>query len=307
MKPLHEELKTVRLEKNISLQDISDKMRIKLDFLERIEEGDYSISPMPFLRAFLREYAEAVEIDPQLVMQKFDNKIDSIISTETTAQTSTENEQPQRGDAAYVKIVKQEKTSGKKKTPKKPETPDSEETEPKKKKPRKKTAAKKKSAPKKPKKTPVKKEVPAETEPETSPPAKKEAQTSLFNGIPAAQEETKTEAQENFQTEKDQSAESTEEQPEENSDKNRKNNTEDIPDPEKESNTPEETAPPAEIVKFKQVTIIDDERRREVSKNINSHLSAEKKASDIQFYGVIGIMAATIALIIYLVASGIIF
>ena len=79
MKPLHEELKEIRLEKGISLEEISEKTRIRLDYLERIEEGDYSVSPLPFVRAFLREYAEVVGIDPNLVMSKFDKKINTIL------------------------------------------------------------------------------------------------------------------------------------------------------------------------------------------------------------------------------------
>ncbi len=38
--------------------------------------------PLPFIRAFLREYAEVVGIDPNLVMSKFDKKIDTILSSE---------------------------------------------------------------------------------------------------------------------------------------------------------------------------------------------------------------------------------
>ena len=84
MKPLHEELKTIRLGKKISLKDISDKMRIRLDYLERIEEGDYSFTPPPFLRSFLREYAEVIDIDPKLVMNKFQHTQRTLIYASLT-------------------------------------------------------------------------------------------------------------------------------------------------------------------------------------------------------------------------------
>lgn len=82
MKPLHEELKAIRLKKGISLQEISDKTKIRLDYLERIEDGDFTVTPLPFLRAFLREYAEVLKIEPCRVMLRFDNKVESILSEE---------------------------------------------------------------------------------------------------------------------------------------------------------------------------------------------------------------------------------
>ena len=84
-------------------------MRIRLDYLERIEEGDYTVTPLPFLRAFLREYAEVVGVDPQLVMQKFDKKIDTII-TEDTLKPPKTAEPPLRSAAADVKIITPEKS-----------------------------------------------------------------------------------------------------------------------------------------------------------------------------------------------------
>lgn len=95
MKPLYEELKIVRLQKSISLEEIAKKTKIRLDFLERIEEGDYTVTPLPFVRAFLREYAEVVGINPDLVMQKFDNKIDSIHTQETNEDPVDEEQKHQ--------------------------------------------------------------------------------------------------------------------------------------------------------------------------------------------------------------------
>jgi len=95
MKPLHEELKIVRLQKGISLEEIAQETKIRLDFLERIEEGDYTVTPLPFVRAFLREYAEVVGIDPHLVMLKFDKKIDSILTPETNEDPINEEQEHQ--------------------------------------------------------------------------------------------------------------------------------------------------------------------------------------------------------------------
>src|SRR3989339_495413 len=92
MKTLHEELKEIRLTQNTSLKTIAEKTKIRLDFLEKLEEGDYTIAPMPYIRAFLREYAETVGIDPNLVIQKLDNKINSILPGKIQQSSPYEND-----------------------------------------------------------------------------------------------------------------------------------------------------------------------------------------------------------------------
>jgi len=74
MKALHTELKDIRIERGITLEDIYRTTKIRISFLERIEEGDFSVAPELFVRAFLREYAEAVGVDPGRVMARLDGK-----------------------------------------------------------------------------------------------------------------------------------------------------------------------------------------------------------------------------------------
>ena len=99
MKPLHEELKEIRLEKNITLEQIHEATKIHLEFLRKIEDGDFSIVPKPFLRAFLREYAEVVGIDPVCVIRRYENKTDSIRPHKPIEQMPAV---PESGDAAAV-------------------------------------------------------------------------------------------------------------------------------------------------------------------------------------------------------------
>ena len=82
MKPLHEELKYIRTKKGVSLEEISETTKIRIDFLERIDEGDYTVVPEPFLRAFFKEYAEYLKIDSDLVLKRLDNKLKTILSPE---------------------------------------------------------------------------------------------------------------------------------------------------------------------------------------------------------------------------------
>jgi transcriptional regulator with XRE-family HTH domain len=74
MKPLYKELKDIREEKGVTLEEIYRVTKIRVPFLEKIEEGDFSVVPEPFMRAFLREYAEAVGVDPGRVISKYEGK-----------------------------------------------------------------------------------------------------------------------------------------------------------------------------------------------------------------------------------------
>lgn len=69
---LAEELKKARLEKHISLMDISAETRINIKFLEAIEQGKFSILPQTYVRAFLREYALSVGANPDEILKSYD-------------------------------------------------------------------------------------------------------------------------------------------------------------------------------------------------------------------------------------------
>lgn len=66
------ELKKNRIEKQVSLMDISAATRINLKFLEAMEEGNFALLPQTYVRAFIREYADAVGLDPRATLKKYD-------------------------------------------------------------------------------------------------------------------------------------------------------------------------------------------------------------------------------------------
>ena len=68
-----EELKQARLEKELSLMDISAETRISLKFLDAIEHGQFQILPQTYVRAFLREYALMTGLDPDDIMQQYES------------------------------------------------------------------------------------------------------------------------------------------------------------------------------------------------------------------------------------------
>jgi hypothetical protein len=67
-----EELKKLRLDKQISLMDISFSTRINTRFLEAMEAGKFSVLPQTYVRAFLREYGEAIGMGAEEILRKYD-------------------------------------------------------------------------------------------------------------------------------------------------------------------------------------------------------------------------------------------
>ncbi len=64
MKQIGKELKEVREEKGISLEEISEKTKIQPRFLKAIESGNWRELPEEvYLRGFLRTYADALGLD----------------------------------------------------------------------------------------------------------------------------------------------------------------------------------------------------------------------------------------------------
>lgn len=65
-------LKSAREAKRLSLADIADGTLINVDFLAAIEQGKTDILPQTYVRAFMREYASFVGLDPSEIMKRYD-------------------------------------------------------------------------------------------------------------------------------------------------------------------------------------------------------------------------------------------
>lgn len=71
-------LKQARLEKNYSLDDLQNMTKIQKRYLVGIEEGNYAVMPGNFyVRAFIKQYAEAVGLDPNELFEQFNHEIPS--------------------------------------------------------------------------------------------------------------------------------------------------------------------------------------------------------------------------------------
>jgi len=67
------ELRNHRELKQVSLAAISEATRISEKMLEAIEAGKFSVLPQAYIRAFLRAYARAIDLDPDDVLRRYDS------------------------------------------------------------------------------------------------------------------------------------------------------------------------------------------------------------------------------------------
>ncbi len=72
LKAFADELKKIRKEQNITLQQIKVRTRIDLTYLEAIEDGNFDVMPQVYMRAFIREYAESIGLNAKETLSKYD-------------------------------------------------------------------------------------------------------------------------------------------------------------------------------------------------------------------------------------------
>jgi cytoskeletal protein RodZ len=72
MNEFADELRASRETKRISLTDISSATKIQLKYLRAMEEGDFTFLPAPYIRAFIRDYATAIQIDPEVTVARYE-------------------------------------------------------------------------------------------------------------------------------------------------------------------------------------------------------------------------------------------
>ncbi|WP_315970012.1 helix-turn-helix domain-containing protein [Bacillus massilinigeriensis] len=69
-------LKEARINKNMSLDDLQSVTKIQKRYLKGIEEGNYDMMPGSFyVRAFIKQYAEAVGIEPEELFSQYASEI----------------------------------------------------------------------------------------------------------------------------------------------------------------------------------------------------------------------------------------
>ncbi|MFD0049380.1 helix-turn-helix domain-containing protein [Actinomycetes bacterium NPDC127524] len=82
-------LKEAREAKGMSLDDLQEATKIQKRYLIGIEEGNYEMMPGKFyVRAFIKQYCEAVGLDPEGVFEEYKNDVPAVHHDELPEQLS---------------------------------------------------------------------------------------------------------------------------------------------------------------------------------------------------------------------------
>jgi cytoskeletal protein RodZ len=73
LKNFAEELKQTREAKEITLKSISNRTKIDIKYLQAIENCNFNILPDLYIRAFIKEYAQVLDLNVKDVIKKYDN------------------------------------------------------------------------------------------------------------------------------------------------------------------------------------------------------------------------------------------
>jgi cytoskeletal protein RodZ len=86
---LGSKLKEAREARGLTLDDIQDLTKIQKRYLKGIEEGNYSMMPGKFyVRAFIKQYAEAVGLEPEVLFETYKQDVPSVYDEKLPEQLS---------------------------------------------------------------------------------------------------------------------------------------------------------------------------------------------------------------------------
>ena len=132
LKDFANDLKLQREKLKISLPEISAQTRINEVFLRNLENGDFSFQQEIYIRAFIKEYANALELDPAEVIKDYDLAKRGEYKSKFATEEKKEPEKEKKEDKADEKksvAEKETKSEDKKETKKEVKKEDKKETE----------------------------------------------------------------------------------------------------------------------------------------------------------------------------------
>ena len=68
-------LKDTRIQRGIKLDEIQTRTKINIIFLKAIENGKFDLLPEPYIRLFLRAYSTEIGLDPEKLLNQFEQFI----------------------------------------------------------------------------------------------------------------------------------------------------------------------------------------------------------------------------------------
>ncbi|MBC8345455.1 MAG: helix-turn-helix domain-containing protein [Candidatus Marinimicrobia bacterium] len=80
MSEFYKELKSIREDQGIDLEEIHNRTKINLNYLQAIENGQFDLLPHTYVRLFIRAYATEIGADPEEIVSNLElflgNKVD---------------------------------------------------------------------------------------------------------------------------------------------------------------------------------------------------------------------------------------
>ena len=87
-------LRELRNSKGITLDQISDSTKIKIKYLEKMENGDFSFKSDVYIKLFLKEYLKCIDNDKsESILQEFNSMFSSISDIDLTFVPINQNEE----------------------------------------------------------------------------------------------------------------------------------------------------------------------------------------------------------------------
>lgn len=94
--PFYTDLKNLREQQDIDLQEVSNRTKIDLSYLEAMESGDFSFLPHVYVRLFLRAYAIEIGADPKEVLNQLEIHLSKEEGRKPRKEKVTEEIEPER-------------------------------------------------------------------------------------------------------------------------------------------------------------------------------------------------------------------
>jgi len=101
-----EELREAREKNKITLQQIAQKSRIDLKYIEAIDRGDFSFLPELYVKAFIKQFAKIVGLDEQVTIKKYE--------AAKTGKTPKEEMEPEKPEEIKKEAVSEKPVNDKK-------------------------------------------------------------------------------------------------------------------------------------------------------------------------------------------------
>ena len=94
MSEFYTELKALRKQQDINLEEIHNRTKINLSYLEAIEEGRFDLLPHTYIRLFIRAYATEIGANPDEIV----NNLENFLGNKTSAPKPKQKEPPKEVD-----------------------------------------------------------------------------------------------------------------------------------------------------------------------------------------------------------------